>query len=306
MYWLFGAAILSLTTAYAEVREVRADLASGYRQDQLNWSIAGLKHHPNIISELEWCDLNSAEISGAIALSLDSLFFCGKADYGRIFSGRQRDSDYFGDNRTNEVSRSRAKSDKGEVFDLSIGLGYPLIYSFFTFIPLVGWSLDEQHLRQRKGIQSIDTQYPIFEGRTIRGLHSNYRAKWKGPWLGLELKSEIFCRCILSGSLEYHWINYEGTGHWNLRPDFCRDFEHRSDGQGFIGTLCAEQILTEKLTLGSSAVYRKFKTGRGHDRKFFKGRTRNDEEELPISIEFPLNSVHWSSYSLKFYISYSF
>lgn len=110
-------------------KRIQADLQilTGFRQDDFDWNIAGdiQGGSPNILSELTWPDLSMTQIKakGRILLK-DHLVLDGYAAYADIYSGKNQDSDFLGDNRTSEFSRSNNASDDGEAEDLSAGVGY--------------------------------------------------------------------------------------------------------------------------------------------------------------------------------------
>ena len=97
-------------------------LSAGYRVDDLDWSIAGNinGNNPNVLSELTWDDVESYQVKlqgnfvwpNIIALK-------GYVNYGWIFDGDNQDSDYLGDNRTLEFSRSNNSTDDDYVWDNS-------------------------------------------------------------------------------------------------------------------------------------------------------------------------------------------
>jgi len=100
----------------------------GYRRDDLDWSIAGDSsgNNPNILSELTWDDLESYQVKFQGNLVWPNIIALrGLADYGWISDGENQDSDYYGDNRTWEFSRSNNNSDDGDVWDVSLAIGYP-------------------------------------------------------------------------------------------------------------------------------------------------------------------------------------
>lgn len=307
-YFLITAISLMFWPVSAQLCMERAGFAVGYRQDNLDWNFAGPNNHPTVLSELEWTHLQSSEVAASVDLSLHSLCFRAGADYGRIFSGSQRDSDYEGDHRTVEFSRSRAVSDKGELFDISCGIGRRFHYGSFTCTPLVGYSLNEQHLRDRRGVIIVNSQYPEAIG-SFQGLHSNYRAKWSGPWIGLDGRYQVTDRISCSSFLEYHWPQYKGTGHWNLRHDFFKDFEQRGSGNGLIATLSGEYNVEPRWSFGLLGIYRKFTADRGRDRKFILlrlKRTDGTDFDAPVSFDSRLNRVQWTSFGIKIYGSYTF
>ncbi|MFA5259602.1 MAG: hypothetical protein WC450_00045 [Candidatus Omnitrophota bacterium] len=82
----------------------------GLRQDDLVWSI-GYPGGPNILSELTWDDVESIQLKGRADLTFyDHFVLDGMYAYGDVYDGTNQDSDYLGDFRTYEFSRSRNDS----------------------------------------------------------------------------------------------------------------------------------------------------------------------------------------------------
>jgi len=107
-------------------------LSTGYRVDDLDWNIAGdiNGNNPNILSELEWEGLESFQIKTTNKTIFNQLFLLkGSLAYGWILNGENQDSDYWGDNRTLEFSRSNNNSDEGNMLDASFGLGWQFTFS---------------------------------------------------------------------------------------------------------------------------------------------------------------------------------
>ena len=97
---------------------------TGYRRDEFRWNKAGLGGQPNILSELTWEDLDIATVNlGATLYTKENWLVNFDFLYGEIYDGKNQDSDYFGNNRTQEFSRSNNGADEGSVMDLSIGIG---------------------------------------------------------------------------------------------------------------------------------------------------------------------------------------
>ena len=135
--------------------EAALGLSLGYRVDDLDWNISGdiNGNNPNILSELSWDDLESFQIRArADILLLQRIYMRGVFGYGWIFDGKVQDSDFSGNNRTLEFSRSNNSADDGDLLDASIGAGYQFSFALDSFesgiIPLVGYSYHEQNLTQ--------------------------------------------------------------------------------------------------------------------------------------------------------------
>lgn len=228
-----------------EDKEFKFDYMAGYRIDNLVWTIAGdmSGNNPNILSELTFSDLKIIQGEILITKSLtDKLYLIGDLELGIIINGKNQDSDYLGDNRTREFSRSYNDCNGNAVFDISTALGYYLIPKSestkgFSLSGLIGYGINSQNLLLTNGYQALwidpDTGTPGETG-PISGLNTTYKAYWTGFWIGLNLKKEIKDKIQLIFGYKYHDIDYTGEGNWNLRSDFehPKSFEHEAEGTG--------------------------------------------------------------------------
>ncbi|MEJ2314994.1 MAG: hypothetical protein P8Y85_09600 [Nitrospirota bacterium] len=126
---------------------VKYDLGAGYRTDDFDWNIASDitgTQTPNILSELTWSDLNIFQVEAGVKAHVERVYARGSLDYGWILDGDNQDSDYLGDNRTLEFSRSNNDAGDGNVFDASVGIGYKIIDNKLMVAPLVGYSYHNQ------------------------------------------------------------------------------------------------------------------------------------------------------------------
>ncbi len=285
--------------------EAEFAVTGGYRRDDLDWNIAGNTNgnHPNILSELTWDDVQSYQVKFQGNLVWPSIIALrGTAGYGWIFDGENQDSDYRGDNRTFEFSRSNNSSDKGNVLDASFAFGYPLRFGravVGTFIPLVGYSHHEQQFDLTDGCQTIPDTGPF------PGLDSSYDTLWKGPWIGFDLhfkSSEIRAlahRIETYFTYEFHWADYSAEADWNLREDLAhpKSFKHKADGDGYILSSGFNLMLDQRWALNINLDYQDWSTDRGTNKVFFAdGKTA----------ETRLNEVNWTSYALMMGLSLRF
>lgn len=283
----------------------RADfyVRTGYRRDQLDWNIAGPNNAPNILSELKWKDIEIAEIRfGTTLYTEDNWVFSLDAGYGRIYDGDNQDSDYLGNNRTLEFSRSNNGADQGEVYDVSISAGHRYrwqhdlesgaIYSELR--PLLGLSYHAQNLKIVDGFQTI----PAFGA--FSGLDSSYDAAWFGPWIGLDGLLEVNERWALNLGVEYHYAWYDATANWNLRPDFAHpeSFTHEAKGTGWVTSLNSNYQFSPSLGLNIGLDYQLWKADKdGVDRTFFANGTNG-------TVKF--NEVNWRSFGANIGLIYEF
>ena len=286
-------------TKITQVTKWQWSFNTGYRNDDLDWNIAGST--VNILSELTWSDLEIFQLEFAVARNLPNRFkLKGSLAYGLIFDGENQDSDYAGNNRTLEFSRSNNSADDGNTSDVSIGLGYffPLLTKNFIATPLVGFSFHGQNLTITEGFQTIPPLGPF------PGLNSSYDAKWYGPWVGLELNFSIYKRDVplahqILFGIEYHWANYYAEANWNLRTDLAhpKSFEHEADGSGTVFWAGYNYFFNPQWSLDLIYKYQKWETDPGIDRIFFADGTEAVTR---------LNEVNWKSYALMVGVTYRF
>ena len=195
--FLLGSLLLSvfmMQSAHAiDNWEYHLDLDAGLREDSADWNIAGnlAGTTPNVISELTWTNIRSRELRAGYRFIGDKKWFWkGYFSKGWVYDGENQDSDYDGDNRTLEFSRSNNSADEGSVLDYSISFGaqFRFLKDAFRVTPLVGYSLHEQHFTMQEAQQTVATagRTPALGG--FAGLDSTYNTEWSGPWAGLDLR----------------------------------------------------------------------------------------------------------------------
>jgi len=297
---LTAALLLALSVWLIGLREAAAvetkfDLNAGYRTDDLNWNFAydlSGTATPNIRSELTWRTLRIAQLSGGLQLTgSNRLHFRATADYGWIRSGDNQDSDYNGDNRTLEFSRTNNDTSGDNVWDMSLALGYRFqIVQDRTptyMIPLVGYSRHAQNLRITDGNWTIPPTGP-----SLAGLNSTYQSRWKGRWIGVEFLTDTPNDVNAYFRLEHHWADFSAEGDWNLRPDLQhpRSFDQDADGTGNIvsfGFLTAPGARRWSTRVGLD--YQRWTTDPGINRMYSADGT--------IGVT-RLNRVEWKSWAL--------
>lgn len=311
MRFTFGVALMGLACFFFgfSFEEARADLlqqtefqlGSGYRRGELSWNIAGNSDggNPDVLSELEWKDLDvfQTRAEGLLLLGrtgAPNLWFYlkGSVAYGWILEGNNRDSDYAGDGRTLEFSRSENSGDGGDLLDLSIAAGpqFRFFDNKLAIALLAGWSYHEQNLEISKGRQTLsDPGIPGLQpvGR-FPGLDSRYASKWWGPWLGTDIQWLLGNDFILSGAFSWHFADYEAKADWNLRSDLEHpvSFRHYADGRGVILALGLQYQLTVNWLLALHYDYQDWQTDRGNHRVYGADGSRGHSR---------LNEVTWQS-----------
>ena len=285
-------------------------LSAGYRKDNLNWHIAGNLQgtRPNVRSELTWSDLEIIQFKLSNRSVIKNRFYLrGHLIYGAVLSGDNRDSDYNGDDRTQEFSRSLNGVDGNHVWDGSLGVGPR--FSFFNesmvICPMLGYAVSEQDLNIVDGYQAITTPPATTPIGPIPGLDSRYQTRWKGPWLGVDLLFSIPCQDTpfthigLTFTGEYHWVDYDAEADWNLRTDFRHpvSFAHFADGSGFVAGAALLFKSKQRWGINVGLNVKEMTTDSGLDRIYFANNTIADTR---------LNEVRWRSFTFEAGVSYQF
>lgn len=312
-FWL-GESDCEAQAAFFQGAELQ--LGSGYRSGELAWNIAHPSGSPDVLSELEWkgLDIFQTEVEGQVWLGSAhrpnlSLCIKGSAAYGWVVDGDNRDSDYAGDHRTLEFSRSENNGDGGNVLDLSIAAGpqFKLWQGKLAIALLAGWSYHEQNLELSDGQQTLSDaglaatigEKPPPAIGPISGLDSSYDTKWWGPWLGTDLTWQLSKRATLCGAFAWHFADYEAEADWNLRDDLAHpvSFRHYANGRGLTLGLGLEYQLNSAWLLELSYDYQDWQADDGSSYSYAaaggSSRTR-------------LNEVNWRSHSALLSLGYQF
>jgi hypothetical protein len=282
----------------------------GYRHDQLKWNKADPSGTPNILSELQWSNVQSAVITGGTDIAFaDNWQAEGKISYGKIVEGQNQDSDYILNDRQGEFSRSNNTADDGMSVDLSADLGYRLTIGrknrapYWRFTPKAGYAFHTQQFNNTQGVQTV-SDTTIFQDLPPLGnfgrLDSTYEGAWFGPWGGLTTQLAFTERFSLQAAMEYHYVDYEGTGHWNLRGDLQQpiSFKHKANGDGIVATAVARYLLTPDWIIRLSAEYQNWLVDKnGKDTMLFADGS---------SAEMKFNEVKWQSYGINLGVEYVF
>jgi outer membrane protein Pom len=295
---------LSWCEAAASV-EGRGQLDLGYRFGQFGWSIAGTPQgtDPNVLSELEWTELGVVQLGLSGDFVLERHLWLGASlTTGSIQSGANRDSDYLGDNRTLEFSRSENGANDGDVLDADLGIGYMFRQKSYDLVVNVGYAATRQDLRLVNGVQVVSNEAvfgePLPPLGPFDGLDSSYEARWQGPWIGGEARVPLGERSRLLGRLRLHRADYQAEANWNLRDDFEHpvSFEHNANGDGLgLHADYTRRAAQSRWGWQVGIDYERWKTAAGTDVVFLSdgmsGGTR-------------LNEVSWSSFALSFGVAF--
>jgi len=292
----FTCFISMATTALAGSASL--NIGSGFRVDRLDWNIAAGSGTPNILSELKWKNIESATIESGLSFVSDGGYvFRVNGDYGWIVSGINQDSDFSGNNRTGEFSRSNNNAGSGNVWDVNIDLGYRFGDEAYLE-PFVGWEIRKQSLRIFNGRQTLASAGTPPVGPIV-GLDSSYNAKWTAPVVGVETGIEYGAWKFNAGFSYAVRTNYSADANWNLRTDLAHpvSFSHEGNGHGINVDASASYSLSDAWNIAAEFGYSKYWIRNGVDSTF----------SSTGAVSFTnLNEVNWESFSTVASLEYSF
>lgn len=282
--------------------EFSLDMSVGVRIDEMKWSIAGdvMGGNPNVLSELTWTDVTSKTAKTELTFVADNgFYFSGMLTFADITDGNMQDSDYMGNNRTVEFSRSSSTTSGDDLLDVSVAIGYQIhIWDEQTILtPMIGLSRHEQNFRMTNGVQEINLRSD-FTG-PFAGLNSSYQAVWEGVWIGLDISHRVGKRLSLFGDVEYHRVDYTAEADWNLRSDFAHpvSFRHTANGDGFVFKLGGRYHFTKQFALDLHTTWQFWETDVGIDQTFFSNETTGVTR---------FNGAEWNSAAIMIGIRYTF
>jgi hypothetical protein len=298
-------------------------LMAGYRVDNLNWNISGGSGGPNILSELTWRDLRSYQVRGDVTGTSDvGVYVRGSASYGWVQGGENQDSDYAGNNRSLEFSRSINGVDGSRLMDYQGGIGYLFKLGEGGQVhvsPLIGYAYHTQNLRMTDGrqvvsnliyAQILDPSIGLPPLGPFSGLHSSYDATWYGPWLGADVLWNLENRGRFKLRLEAHRPSYSATGNWNLRDDLKHpeSFNQTANGQGWVLELGWQELPSRRdWQWGVDLMLQRWHTGAGTDTTYLTYYYDSSSNKVtcdPYCVaKTRLNEVNWSSNSLNITIN---
>ncbi len=285
-----------------DVPQFETGITKSQRQDNMRWSLAGPGFDPNILSELTWRRVQIDDLRWQGSVRYRRVSVVASYQQGEVRDGEGQDSDYGGNDRTREFSRSYNDTEGDLTRDLSLGAGWHfsrLEIGPWRFVPRAGISHHEQKWRMTNGRQAVsepgnmppDLSGPPPGVGSFSGLNSTYRARWSGRWIGGNVQVQALSRLGFNASYEYHYVGYYGYANWNLINAFehPKSYEQRANGIGHVLSLGASyDVAFMRLLLRYDQQY--WETGQGYTRFFLS-------HDDPVSQ--PLNSVQWRSHALS-------
>lgn len=291
-----------------DMLEIRMRAGVGFHTGDLQWSIASDSTGsvtPNILSELTFEDVEYETFTSQGTLEffqgpLANFILQARYEAGEATSGRNQDSDYHGDNRTQEYSRSYSDGEGSETDRFEFSLGYKLHLTAHWFLtPKLGYSFNQQHMKMTNGVQVLDTRsHALSLGPFENSLNSSYTAEWEGFSLAAELGWQ-WQRHQFTLEVQTILQDYYAEADWNLREDFAHpvSFAHWSEGTGLQWSAHYRFQFSQHFSAWVEATGQDFEADPGRDVVYFadgsKGATR-------------LNGVTWESSGYALGVEFNF
>lgn len=280
--------------------------SASFTHSELSWSIASDlsgRFAPNILSELNYRDLQAQGLGFTLARLYpvnDNLALYAELMLSRsvIQDGSSQDSDYQGNRRSQEFSRSYADVDSGlsptRHFSVGLKMRLPDFPQDF-FSVLIGRHRQVVNLTKTNGVIVLpDT----LNGEKLEDLNSTYNSQFDSWSFGIS-QEHLMDWGTLSCRYDYYDTEFNAEANWNLRTDFAHpvSFIHQGFGEGHSLQLGYAREITNTVQLQLHWQRSLYQIDPGYDVTFFTTRQ-------PLATR--LNQVNYASRQVQIGISYIF
>ncbi len=276
----------------------------GNSQGTLVWNISGAEGGPDILSELTYKDIQFVQYGMQSNLTVrqgpltDYEFFMSFISSTAV-SGTVTDSDYHGNQRSDEYSRSESSAENSTMKDFTLGSAHRFSLDRYQHIkPMIAYTYKQQLLLMTEGVQVLDARNPFNIGPFRNTLNSRYETQWHGLWTGAQWGFQTR-KHQLKADLKFYWLDYQAEADWNLRSDFAhpKSFEQWALGSGTGIALFYQYNLSNVFSFWLNWSKESWNTDPGQDVVYFAdgeiGKTQ-------------LNEVKWESTAISTGLVFNF
>lgn len=312
-----------------------AELTMGYRTDNFSWSMSGLHDTPDQLWTMYWKGLQIYEITTQLSYtSCNNYYIRGNGGYGKIYCGHVTARGMLQDRRGTSVTSSSSSSssdsrsdhnvfsrihgdaDHGHVWDGKGAVGYQWMSNYRRVVvtPVIGYAYHALSLELHNARQVVNTiDFPILLGK-IPNLHSTYKPKIQGPFVGFDFIAIVEMPCVLLfGTFEFEWDEYKARGHWNLNDQFVHSWRDRTRGKGIYVNLGFNYRMGCNWYLGVIGTYRNWHGREGrHVSTSLKNTLEEPDQIFGTMPGFPpreninVKRIQWSSWSVAATLDFRF
>ena len=268
-----------------QVERERFDFSLEYgpRTDSVNWTINAFPTSVNVLSELDWKNMQNNALRFSGSYVMNNTFTIGaNLQMGGLSGGTVRDSDYCQANRGGEFSRSLSDVD-ADSFDAEAYVQMPFAkFNAWQLHGFLGYGKHQQDMTMTNGrqiLQFASTQLncdpgvvsqvpdpannnPNFAEILRTQLNSKYNTEWTGPLLGVLSHVTIGSWFFdFRGSYSFAQ-DYEGNAFWNLRKNFLTgDLQTDQTGNVVVGNLRPADGLAYRHSASANGYELRISTG---------------------------------------------
>lgn len=220
--------------------QYKIDLEFGLRQDHMAWDVAGNLRgtNPNQAHTYQVKQDDTPLIHLGYRFIGDQRWYIkGHAAWAQAFSGSFQQSDYNGNNQQGEYGRLNSRADIGSAAERSIAFGYQVRRSEqqLGITPLVGyaWHRQAYQLTDAERIICDNSAAPLAcNGQVgpMADFDSSVSSRWRGPWLGLDLRWAPMERWTMILEWQHHTVHVDNRVQWNLRTDLAQPISQTHNG----------------------------------------------------------------------------
>lgn len=259
------------------------DIGGGYRQDHFNWD-THLPFLPQTKIQEQWNNISIGVIEANGQFYYEDAFILADFDYGWAVSGNHRFKHI--DMPTKQVIQSLSSKTKGDIWDISGGIGYQFHFCKrrYIFAPMLGYCYHQQEFKNRRFHNNlIDT--PVIG-------NSRFSYCFNGPWVGIVAGFNWDCHWQFYVDYRFHWIRFQAKINQDVGI-VVRDHRTKSHLENE-ATLGVNYTYCNAWWTGLKLIYKNLNTTKKHGHpNTSDGRTK-------------LANLRWESWALTLDVGYAY
>jgi hypothetical protein len=263
-----------------------------YRYDVFKWSIPSNNFPDKKTSELTW---KNHIIQPIIKIELEpkpnEVTLLGQIKYGYILKNPSKswDKDWHSQERKGgriktEISSKTLSSVKGNIVDLSGGIGYSFNLPKSSLLTLyVGYDYMD-YKNKIYGIRQLANNRNNLL-HPFNQLVSRYNLTTQSPWSALSLQTFLNDKFLVKPTIKYYSFKYIGKGYWLLRDDLKQNpsLKHTAKGQGFGAEVDLVYQYSDNLDFNINLETKRLKMRKGQAQDFLVADPEFNEPEKVIT-----------------------
>jgi hypothetical protein len=294
MRTIFNLAAVATTVLLSCAALLPADISMiqagvGYRQDSITLNIKERGSvNPRAKADRHFKNLEIVTVGTQLRSTLGccDAYVRGSFDWGFVVDGDVRDQfkvenvdkieqfhrsgyiaqgDYLRNTIHNDVKTS------SYVWDFDLAFAYPFECGCETFkvAPVIGFALNHQHLKIKGRTAFDDVSFSSSSDDSCgkdEGRHSNFRANWWGPYLGLDFIYNSPDCWNLYGAFEFHFGRARRLANSHTDSEYIDSYRRTKVFYGPLFRLGTYYLLCENWYIDASVAYKKYFSDTNRDK----------------------------------------